>query len=101
MNLGMVMDDEAGDSPPPPARASRGTQESSPDEESSGYTPRTRARLRRLLGLPAGRTDPFTGTYKKKFRRKASTNAIRQIKRYQGPGEGHSTSGKIFGPKIH
>ncbi len=54
MNLGMVMDDEAGDSPPPPARASRGTQESS-DEESSGYTPRTRARSCRLLGLPAER----------------------------------------------
>ena len=35
---------------------------------------------------PCRRTNPFTGACRKKFRRKAGTNAIRQIKQYQGKG---------------
>ncbi len=49
-----------------------------------GKTPRMKRAFSETKS--ARRSDPRTGTYRKKFRRKAGTNAIRRVRQYQGKG---------------
>ena len=74
-------------------------EESDQSSESEQKKPAARPSVRRPQSIksprvrkaysetrPCRRTNPLTGTYMKKRRRKASTNAIRQIKQYRGKG---------------